>query len=147
VRLVERMLLELNASFDGDPWHGSPLLRLLDGVDDAKATARPLANAKTIAELLAHIIAWTEIVQKRAAGELVDVTAEMDFPSVEGVAIADAAKHLQRAHTRLIDTVARMQDDDFDRVVAGKPYTVDYMLHGLISHNAYHGGQIALLKK
>jgi uncharacterized damage-inducible protein DinB len=141
------MLLELNANFDGDAWHGTPLLRLLDGVDDAKAHARPLAKAKTIAELVGHIIAWMEIVQRRAAGEAVDVTPEMDFPSVEGVAMADAVKHLQSAHTRLIDTVARLQDDDFDRVVAGKPYTVDYMLHGLISHNAYHGGQIALLKK
>jgi uncharacterized damage-inducible protein DinB len=147
MRLVERMLLELNANFDGDAWHGTPLLRLLDGVDDAKAHARPIANGKTIAELVGHIIAWMGIVQRRAAGEQVDVTAEMDFPSVDGFRMADAIEQLQHAQTRLIDTVARLHDDDFDRIVAGKEYTVDYMLHGLISHNAYHGGQIALLKK
>lgn len=140
------MLLELNANFDGDAWHGTPLRRLLDDVDEAKAQAHPIANVKSIAELLAHITAWVEIVQRRLAGEQVDVTEEMDFPRAEG-SFAQWVERLERAHTLLVDTVARTPEKNFDRTVAGKSYTVEHMLHGLISHNAYHAGQIALLRK
>jgi hypothetical protein len=31
--------------------------------------------------------------------------------------------------------------------VPGKPYDIRFMLHGAAQHAAYHGGQIALLKK
>ena len=146
MRLVERMLLELNANFDGDAWHGTPLRRLLDDIDDAKASAHPIANAKSIAELVAHISAWIEIVQRRLAGESVDVTPEMDFLRPDA-SFAALVERLERAHTLLVDTVARTPEKDFDRTVAGKSYTVEHMLHGLVSHNAYHAGQIALLRK
>ena len=31
--------------------------------------------------------------------------------------------------------------------MAGKDYDVYVMLHGLVQHDLYHGGQIGLLKK
>src|SRR5688572_27346221 len=125
MRLVERMLLELNANFDGDAWHGTPLRRILDGIDDARAGARPIPNARTIAELLAHLTSWIEIVRRRLAGEVVEVTPEIDFPSVEGVSWSDALARLDRAHHQLVDAVARMQESDFDVTVPGQSYTVD----------------------
>lgn len=147
MRLVERMLLQLNAHFDGDAWYGTPLRRLLDDIDEEKANRRILPNSKTIKELLAHIVAWNEIVERRLAGEAVDVTAEMDQPSVEGVSLAALIERLEEAHTRLVDQVARTPERQFDAIVPGKDYTVDHMLHGILSHNSYHAGQIALLKK
>lgn len=147
MRLVERMLLQINAIYDGQAWHGTPLRRILDDIDDDEANARPIAAAHTIHELLAHIIAWNEIVQQRLTGVEVEATPEMDFPSVAGVTFAESLEHLQRAHSALIDTVARMSDRDFDKKVPGTRYTNDYMLHGLLHHNTYHAAQIALLKK
>jgi hypothetical protein len=32
-------------------------------------------------------------------------------------------------------------------IVPLRPHSVYFMLHGLIQHNLYHAGQIALLKK
>ncbi|HXI12159.1 MAG TPA: DinB family protein [Thermoanaerobaculia bacterium] len=147
MRLVERTLLELNATFDGSAWHGTPFRRILDGVDEEKANARPLADAKTIGELLAHATAWIEIVQRRLEGEIVNPTPEEDFPSVEGVSWDAALARLDAAHTRLVDTVARMSDSDFDDLVPGKSYDAYTMIQGVMHHSAYHSAQIVMLKK
>ena len=75
------------------------------------------------------------------------VPPERDFPPVDGLAWPELLARLDRAHSALVDTVARMDDADFEKVVAGKDYTAAFMLDGLIQHNIYHAGQIALLKK
>lgn len=141
------MLLELNSTFDGDAWHGTPLRRMLDGVSETRARTRPSEAVRSIAELLGHITAWIEIVQRRLTGERVDVTAELDFQNVAKVSWREGIERLERAHSSLVDTVARMKDSDFDETVPGKSYTVDFMLHGVVHHNTYHAAQIALLKK
>ena len=147
MRNIERMLLELNANFNGDAWHGTPIRLLLDGIDETKANAHPIAGAHSIAELVAHITAWTNVVERRLAGDEVDVTTAQDFPATKGVAFAELVSDLEAAHTRLVDTLARTHESRFDEIVAGKDYSVEHMLHGLVSHYAYHGGQIALLLK
>ena len=141
------MLLELNSTFDGDAWHGTPIRRMLDDIDEKKARAKPASQAHSIAELLGHVTAWIEIVKRRLAGERVEISAALDWPDPSGVSWGDAVARLERAHTGLIDTVARMKDSDFDEKVPGKSYTVDFMLHGVVHHTTYHAAQIALLKK
>jgi uncharacterized damage-inducible protein DinB len=147
MRLIERMLLELNSNYDGDAWHGTPLRLMVAEVDERTAHLRPAAELKTIAEMLAHITAWIGIVQRRLAGERFEVTTEMDFPSIKGTSWSEQLQQLDAAHTLLIDTVARTPEDALDQRTAGKEYTNEFMLQGLISHNAYHAGQIALVKK
>jgi uncharacterized damage-inducible protein DinB len=145
--LSDRLLSDLNSTFDGDAWHGTPLRRMLDGVDDARAHLRPIADAKTIAELVAHITSWTEIVERRVRFEPFDVTSAMDFPKVEGTKLDDWIVRLEAAHAKLAGTVATLSDADFDKLVPGRPHTLDYTLRGLIHHSTYHAAQIAILKK
>jgi uncharacterized damage-inducible protein DinB len=147
MRRAERMVLQLQLNFDGKAWHGTPLRRMVDGIGEGMANLRRIPNARTIAELLAHVTAWIEIVQRRLAGERFEVTPEIDFPSVEGVKWSDAVSRLELAHDKLLETVGAMSDSDFEATVPDKNYTAGSMLHGLINHNAYHAGQIALLKK
>jgi len=51
------------------------------------------------------------------------------------------------SHRQLHDTIARLADSWLSETVPGKDYSVYVMLHGVIQHNLYHAGQIALLKK
>ena len=48
---------------------------------------------------------------------------------------------------RLRGAIAALDPERLDERVRGKPYSVYFMLHGVIQHNLYHAGQIALLKK
>jgi hypothetical protein len=42
---VARIVDELQREHDGDPWHGSPLAAILEGIDAGRAAARPIADA------------------------------------------------------------------------------------------------------
>jgi uncharacterized damage-inducible protein DinB len=147
MRLIERLLLELNANFDGDAWHGTPLRRMVEEVSETDAHRQASPELKSIAEMLGHITAWIGIVQKRLAGEAVEVTEAMDFPSIAGKSWSAQLEELDRAHSLLVDTVARTAESALDEKAAGKEYSNEFMLHGLIAHNAYHAGQIALVRK
>ena len=54
---------------------------------------------------------------------------------------------LEERHRALAAAVDEMTDDQLDTMVVGHEYTVREMLHGVVEHGTYHGGQIALLKK
>ena len=43
--------------------------------------------------------------------------------------------------------MARLDDDAMNSIVPNKKYTVYTLLTGVIEHNVYHAGQIALLKR
>jgi uncharacterized damage-inducible protein DinB len=142
-----RLTAELKENFEGEPWHGTSLRRLLDDVTEEQAYARPIANARTIAELLAHTIAWMDIVERRLRGEEFEVTPELDFPSTEGTTWSELLARAEAAHAHLLAAVGALRDADWERRVAGKPYNLVYMLRGLTQHNTYHAAQIAMLKK
>jgi hypothetical protein len=57
---------------------------------------------------------------------------------------------VRRVHEELVAAVAALADSRLDEIVPGKEgayYTFYYMLHGVVQHELYHAGQIALLKK
>ena len=40
-----------------------------------------------------------------------------------------------------------MSDEELDQKVPGREFTFYVLLHGVVHHNLYHAGQIAILKK
>jgi hypothetical protein len=59
---------------------------------------------------------------------------------------------MKHVHEKLVAAVATLPDSRLDDIVPGKEqegahYTFYYMLHGVVQHELYHAGQIALLKK
>jgi uncharacterized damage-inducible protein DinB len=139
------MIDEVREQFDGQPWHGNSLRATLAGVGEELAFAHPILNARSIAELLAHMTAWIGIVERRLRGEEVAITPELDFPSVEGRAWGELVQEFEAAYQRLLATVAKTQE--WSAKVKGKRYSSEYMLRGLLHHGTYHGAQIAMLKK
>ncbi|HYR10931.1 MAG TPA: DinB family protein [Longimicrobium sp.] len=152
----DRLLDELRRAWDGDPWHGDPVRRVLEGITAQQAAARPLPHAHGVWELVLHMTSWTREVTRRLRDRVAREPADGDWPAPgtgegEWNAALDA---LARAHAELVDAVAAFPPAELDRTVgeerdrplgAGVPYAV--MLHGIAQHHAYHAGQIALLKK
>ena len=54
---------------------------------------------------------------------------------------------LRQAHRQLHEAIGRLTDASLADIISGKGYTAYVLLHGVIQHNIYHAGQIALLKK
>lgn len=146
-----QIIEELKLCFEGEPWHGPSLMEILDGVDAKTAAAKPAPGAHSIWELALHIAAWerairTRIVERRA----LQLSDEENFPAViDGSESSwrQAVAGLRRNHEELIQTVSQLSEAQLGEQVPGKPYDIRFMLHGAAQHAAYHGGQIALLKK
>lgn len=142
----------------GPMWHGPALVDVLDGVQHDRAAAKPIAGAHSIWEIVLHVTAWAEIARLRVAGQATeDPTPEQDWPPVP-VSGSDpqfesdpawrlAVARMGEAHRQLATDVRLLDDEKLDALVPGLTYSVSTLLHGIVEHGTYHGGQIALLKK
>ena len=144
-----RLADQLERSVRGGAWHGPSIEEALEGVDAAAAARRPLAGAHTIAEIAAHVAFWIEAASRRLEGDPVSGGGEDDWPAP--AAGEDGWRQLlaalDAAHRRLHAKVLAMDDAALDGPVAGSDPTVRGLLLGILQHNAYHGGQIVLLRK
>jgi uncharacterized damage-inducible protein DinB len=150
-RAAARLANHIKRTVTGPMWHGGALTQVLEGVTPDQAAARPVANAHTIWEIVLHIIAWAEIAQARLHGDrLGDPQPHEDWPPVTSTTGADWALVLSRlneSHRALAQDARHVEETALDAPITGLEYTVSNLLHGIIEHGTYHGGQIALLKK
>jgi len=144
---------ELRRAFDGEAWHGDPLFKILEGITAAQAATHPLNDAHSIWELVLHIAAWDDAVRRRMGGVAVKLSAAKNFPPVTDTSDAawqKALAYVAATHEQLIAEVEKFPKASWDKPVPGKTgahYNFRFMLHGVVQHEAYHAGQIALLKK
>ena len=123
---------------------------ILADVSADVAAARPIRDVHNIREIVRHITFWYDGVRRRLGGEVVDADEIEQWP--EAVGAGDGAwqrelDDLERAHEALLEVVGKLGVADLERPVPGKPYNAYVLLHGLVQHNLYHAGQVAILKK
>ena len=148
---IERIVDQLQRAFNGRAWHGPSVMALLSDVDADQAAARPLKERHTIWELVPHINAWRDKVRRVLGGEEMEsLPEEEDWPPVDDAseeAWGEAVEELKRAHDELLEAVSGFCESRLDETVPGASYSFYNMLHGLVQHDLYHAGQIAILKK
>ena len=148
-----RLADQIRRAFEGHAWHGDSLLKLLAGVNARTAAAHPIENAHSIWELVLHITAWDGAVIRRAQGKAAKLTARQNFPPVQDTSAAawqNALAQLKATHTELVRVVECFPDTRLFEQVPGKKQKYNnffYMFSGIVQHELYHAGQIALLKK
>ncbi len=148
-----RLADQIRRAFEGDAWHGDSILEILSNVKAGVAAARPIKNVHTIWELVLHIAAWDDAVRRRTGGAVVNLSEKENFPPVEDTSNAAwrrTVEHLKKTHDQLVKAVAGFPDSRLQEQVQGKSsafYTFFYMFAGIVQHELYHAGQIAILKK
>lgn len=148
---THRIYSQLKRAYQGPAWHGPSLRELLDGVTADQAAAHPIPGAHSIWELVNHIIAWEQISQQRLEGKAMKHPADdVNFPPVNDTSEPAWQKTLEQlaaSNQLLRDAVKLFDDSRLDDLVPEANYSNYFMLHGVIQHDLYHAGQIALLKK
>ena len=150
---TSRLADQIRRAFEGHAWHGDSVLELLAGVNAKTAAAHPIRNGHSIWELILHIAAWDDAVRRRTGGKAVRLSAKQNFPPVTDTSPAawrKAVDHLRNTHDQLVKAVAAFPDSRLEEQVPGKTakyYDFFYMFSGIVQHELYHAGQIALLKK
>jgi uncharacterized damage-inducible protein DinB len=153
----DRIARLFRESAAGKPWHGPSLEAVLAGIDAAAAAARPLEGAHSIWEIVLHLAGWTREVANRLEDKEPRPPALGDWPETRPVDDTrwDAARaDLFSAHDELISALARFPASRLKDNVGGERDDplgtgVSYreMILGALQHDAYHAGQISLLKK
>jgi uncharacterized damage-inducible protein DinB len=148
-----RLADQIRRAFEGSAWHGDSILELLSDVNAKTASARPIKDAHSIWEILLHIAAWDDVVARRIGGTALQLSDEQNFPAVADTSEAawtQAIETTKKTHHELIKAVAGFPDSRLAEQVPGKTqnyYNFYYMFSGIVQHELYHAGQIALLKK
>ena len=147
----EKIHDQLRRAHRGEAWHGPSVAEVLTGVTAQQAARRGIASAHTIWEIVLHIAAWEEAARKALDDATMPVLPwEGDWPPVTDLKEAGWAKslaQLERTQKSLEDAVEKFPDARLSEKVTGRDYSFYFLLHGIVQHNLYHAGQIALLKK
>jgi uncharacterized damage-inducible protein DinB len=132
--------------YDKGAWFGDTYMEKLADVTEKEAFTRPMNDVHSIAELVAHVIYWRIPITK-------DTYPSMESP--ENWPSLDKLK--AKGWKKLLEEFAESQRLLLDRLAIAKPeyfkeefkpgQTRDYLVEGIIQHDIYHLGQLALVKK
>ena len=148
---TRRIADQLRRSYEGDAWHGPALGELLKDVTAQQALAKPLAGAHNIWELVLHVIAWERAALSMLEGQPYEtLSGEADWPPVRETtpeAWKAAGDALQSSTGKLVAAIRAMSEEKLNEPAGGAKFNFYFLLHGVVQHNLYHAGQIALLKR
>lgn len=142
----------------GDPWHGPSRASLLADVTPEEARSRPAPAAHSIWELVLHMTAWTQEVARRLQGHSAALPAMGDWPSVPAAPDDEswraATQALDAAHIALRTAMGALDPSRLGAPVndkrnreLGTGVSFAQTINGVVQHDAYHSGQIAIVKK
>jgi uncharacterized damage-inducible protein DinB len=138
---------QLRRSYEGQAWHGPSLRELLDRVTAEQAAAKPVSGAHSIWELVLHVTAWEREARAVLEGKAYETLAgEKDWPPVHETWQVTLDR-LEAATRELISAIKAMPEEKLNESAGGAEYNFYFLLHGVVQHNLYHAGQIALLKR
>jgi uncharacterized damage-inducible protein DinB len=153
----DALLDQIRHTHAGDPWYGTPRTRFLDGLDAERAAHRPYGSPHSIWELVLHMTSWTNEVRRRLGGAAPALPSEGDWPAIVEVSEAAwsrAKDALAAAHAALVSDAERLTPQDLARNIGdqrdaplGAGVNQARMLVGLAQHDAYHIGQLALVRR
>ena len=157
---IQRLLAEnLQPAPGRRGWHGGPTpLGALRGVGADQAVWRPGLGRKCIWELALHIAYWKYAVRRRLEGaeggrrEERFPRSPSNWPSTpaepDAAAWAADVQLLRDEHVRLVETVRRISPAWLDRKPPGsRQWTYGELIVGVAQHDAYHTGQMQLVKR
>ena len=147
---VERIVDQLKRAFEGEAWHGPSVLEVIEGITPRQAVARPLPGAHSIWELVLHIAVWEGAILRRLSGDQAQLSTAEDWPPISATdddAWERTRNMLKQGHLELRSAIASLGDGRLDQPIIEGMSSVYVQLHGVIQHDLYHAGQIALLKK
>jgi uncharacterized damage-inducible protein DinB len=148
----EHLQLELEKVLSQTPWYGESIYTILDKVTFESAYERA-GHAHTIAEIIMHMVSWTEEVIDRLNEKPASLPMSGNWPH-PGEPDEQKWKmwidDLKLVNVNLVKTIQDFPSNKWDDLIIDERGTVpvttyEEMILGFIQHQVYHAGQIALL--
>jgi uncharacterized damage-inducible protein DinB len=147
---LTRLEEQVRLAFEGEAWHGPSVLEAVAGVSADAAAAHPIPGAHSIWELVLHLTGTYRLVLQRIPGQSASLTPEQDWPAVgapDSARWQQAVEELRRLNREVRLAIRAFNLDRLDETLAPGHTTAYMHFAGLLQHDAYHAGQIKLLRK
>jgi uncharacterized damage-inducible protein DinB len=148
---IERIKDQMQKTFYSDAWHGGSVMEFLSEISAMEAASHPLKARHSIWELGPHMETWKRVARYALEGnEIGRISPEEDWPPIEDIgeeAWARTVESLREEHEALMGALSRLSEESIGETVPGRSYSFYTLLHGVIHHDLYHLGQIAVLKE
>jgi uncharacterized damage-inducible protein DinB len=150
VREIELITDQALKMFVAGAWHGPSVLEVLADVDAEVAASHPIVGAHSIWELVLHLIGTQAVLLRRIRGETAGLNSD-DFwppaPAPSESAWAETVERLKQQEAELRQAIGAFPEERLDARLTAEGSSAYNNFHGHVQHNAYHAGQINLLKK
>jgi uncharacterized damage-inducible protein DinB len=149
MRETERIADLLKAFYEGDCWIGLNFKHALKDVDFMQAAQKKEPFNNSIWQLVNHLIYWRKTVIIRLQGVLGNPPMNDFYQPKEPSQKAWEAtlEHFKEVNEALIQAIIIFSDDRLDQPSPMKGQTFHDLLIGCMQHDAYHLGQVTMLKK
>lgn len=146
---INRILKQLAELQHGEHWTDNSFRQVLHGVDADKAMYRIADNTNSIWLLVAHIIYWrTSVVNRLTGSENPPPFLDFHLPDEANAETWNQALHdFEAAYHLLRNAIHHFNEDNLDKPSVKKEQTNYELIIGCLQHDAYHLGQMMLLKK
>jgi uncharacterized damage-inducible protein DinB len=153
----EKLSTELQKILSGDAWYGSPVYDIVESISFEAAYEKPPGSVHNIAEIVLHMIAWTEEVMDRMNGLTAGIPTSGDWPETgapDEQKWQNYVDDLKLVNVNLIGVIQNFPQEQWDEPIKdernremGTGVSYEELINGLIQHHIYHSGQIALLNR
>jgi uncharacterized damage-inducible protein DinB len=137
-------------SYNGDPWLDVTLVGTLKTIASEQAYKKLTPQTNSIWEIVNHLISWRQNVLGRVKGNVLITPDHNYFTPVEdhsAKAWNETLLDFEVSQQNWLHFLNDFDDADFEKGYPNNDHTYYEHIHGILHHDAYHLGQIVLLKK
>jgi uncharacterized damage-inducible protein DinB len=153
--ISEKLQQKLTNALSGQPWYGQPVYTIIEHVTFEAAYEKPQGSAHNIAEIVLHMISWTEEVMDRMNGMNAGVPTSGDWPetgSPDEQKWQNYVNDLKLVNVNLMGIIWNFPEEQWSGLINddrdSEPVTTyEELIDGFIQHQIYHAGQIAILNR
>ncbi len=136
--------------YNGDPWIDVNIHGTVKSLTAAQAARKIFVNSNSIWQILNHLLQWRLNILHRLAGEKPFSPADNYFTEIPDT--SDQAWHkllsdFEASQEQWQLFLKNANEDSLDIKEPGSIYSRYAFIHGILQHDAYHLGQIAMLAK
>ncbi len=136
-------------NFEGDAWLDVALLPTVASIP-AEDAAKNIYSLNSIWQIVQHLTCWREALLKKIKDKNPEIPDNNFFEELKDTseeAWQNLLQRLEESQTAIIDLLKKDKDMDWDDKPSKGNYTVFELMQSLLQHDAYHLGQVILIKK
>ena len=141
--LKEKLLKQLDDFNNGNSWVTDKLGKIVFSYSSSVAFKKVDNHTHSVAEQLAHIIAWRNFVVQKLTGNdnfNIEDNSPADWPKPsEWNALG---REYESCHQELLAAIKNFPVEQLESQVPGRSYSYLYLINGILEHDYYHFGQI-----